>query len=98
MRIYLCALYVLIKGIVLMARLNISLPDVLYARLEELPDRINLSKVCAMALEEGVTMLEGQPNITDPSIAHLLPHLQITPQRCHQRRYADCIRRATGPA
>src|SRR5258708_27786228 len=91
MRIYLCALYVLIKGIVLMARLNITLPDVLYARLEQLRDRINLSKVCAMALEKEVTMLEGQPNITDPRIAQLLQRLQSTRERWHQRGYEDGI-------
>src|SRR6266481_5074726 len=77
MRIDRCALYVLIKGIVLMARLNITLPDVLYARLEQLRDRINLSKVCATALEKEVTMLEGQPNITDPRIAQLLSGFRV---------------------
>ena len=72
-----------------MARLNITLPDVLYARLEQLRDRINLSKVCATALEKEVTMLEGQPNITDPRIAQLLQRLQSTRERWHQRGYED---------
>ena len=74
-----------------MARLNITLPDVLYARLEQLRDRINLSKVCATALEKEVTMLEGQPNITDPRIAQLLQRLQSTRERWHQRGYEDGI-------
>ena len=72
-----------------MARLNITLPDVLYARLEQLRDRINLSKVCATALEKEVMMLEGQPNITDPRIAQLLQRLQSTRERWHQRGYED---------
>src|SRR5579864_4003527 len=91
MRIDRCALYVLIEGIVLMARLNITLPDVLYARLEQLRDRINLSKVCATALEKEVTMLEGQPPITDPRIAQLLQRLQSTRERWYQRGYEDGI-------
>jgi hypothetical protein len=74
-----------------MARLNITVPDVLYARLEQLRDRINLSKVCATALEKEVMMLEGQPNITDPRIARLLQRLQSTRERWHQRGYEDGI-------
>jgi ribosome modulation factor len=74
-----------------MARLNITLPDVLHARLEQLRDRINLSKVCATALEKEVTMLEGQPTITDPRIAQLLQRLQSTRERWHQRGYEDGI-------
>lgn len=74
-----------------MARLNITVPDVLYARLEQLRDRINLSKVCAIALEKEVTMLEGQPSITDPRIAQLLQRLQSTRERWHQRGYEDGI-------
>src|SRR3989440_9119028 len=91
MRIDRCALYVLIKGIVLMARLNITLPDALYARLERLRDRINLSKVCATALEKEVTMLEEQPAFTDPRIARLVQRLQSTRERWHQRGYEDGI-------
>jgi ribosome modulation factor len=74
-----------------MARLNITVPDMLYARLEQLRDRINLSKVCATALEKEVMMLEGQPNITDPRIARLLQRLQSTRERWHQRGYEDGI-------
>lgn len=74
-----------------MARLNITVPDMLYARLEQLRDRINLSKVCAIALEKEVIMLEGQPPITDPRIARLLQRLQSTRERWHQRGYGDGI-------
>jgi hypothetical protein len=34
-----------------MARMNISIPDPLYERLDRLRDRVNASKVCASALE-----------------------------------------------
>lgn len=74
-----------------MARLNITIPDALYARLEQLRDRINLSKVCAIALEKEVTMLEGQPNITDPRIARLVQRLQSMRERWYQRGYDDGI-------
>jgi hypothetical protein len=74
-----------------MARLNITIPEALYARLEQLRDRINLSKVCATALEKEVTMLEGQPNITDPRIARLLQRLQSMRERWYQRGYDDGI-------
>ena len=74
-----------------MARLNITLPEALYARLEQLRDRINLSKVCATALEKEVIMLEGQPTITDPRIARLIQRLQSTRERWHQRGYEDGV-------
>lgn len=74
-----------------MARLNITIPDALYARLEQLRDRINLSKICAIALEKEVKMLEGHPNITDPRIAHILKRLQGTRERWYQRGREDGI-------
>jgi hypothetical protein len=77
-----------------MARLNITIPDALYARLEQLRDRINLSKVCATALEKEVTMLEGKPNITDPRIVRLVQRLQSMRERWYQRGYDDGIQRA----
>lgn len=72
-----------------MARLNITIPDALYERLEQLRDRINLSKVCANALEKEVAMLERQPNITDPRIAQLLKRLQGAKERWYQRGHED---------
>jgi ribosome modulation factor len=74
-----------------MARLNITVPDALYARLEQLRDRINLSKVCASALEKEVIMLEGHPPISDPRIARLLQRLQSARERWHQHGYEDGI-------
>src|SRR5690349_16319221 len=81
-----------------MARLNITIPDALYERLEELRDRINLSKVCANALEKEVAMLERQPNITDPRIAQLLKRLQGTKERWYQRGREDGIQWAVETA
>lgn len=43
-----------------MARLNLTIPDPLYERLDRLRDRVNVSKVCAAALEKELAMLEGQ--------------------------------------
>jgi hypothetical protein len=74
-----------------MARLNITIPDALYARLEQHRDRINISKVCATALEKEVTMLDGQPNITDPRIARLVQRLQSVRERWYQRGHDDAI-------
>jgi post-segregation antitoxin (ccd killing protein) len=42
-----------------MARLNLTIPDPLYDRLEHLRDRVNVSKVCAVALAKELDMLEG---------------------------------------
>lgn len=43
-----------------MARLNLTVPDPLYERLDRLRDRVNVSKICATALERELDMLEGQ--------------------------------------
>ena len=42
-----------------MARLNLTIPDALYERMERLRDRVNVSKVCAAALTKELDMLEG---------------------------------------
>ena len=72
-----------------MARLNITIPDSLYERLEQVRDRLNISKICASALEKELTMLEGRRPITDPRIAQLLQRLQGTRKRWYQRGYED---------
>src|SRR5436305_663563 len=43
-----------------MARLNVSIPDALYDRMDRLRDRINASKVCAAALQKELDMIEGR--------------------------------------
>lgn len=44
-----------------MARLNISVPDPVYERLDRLRDRLNASRVCTAALEQELDRIEGRP-------------------------------------
>ena len=44
-----------------MARLNISIPDPLYERLDRLRDQVNASRVCAGALTAEIERVEGRP-------------------------------------
>src|SRR6266540_1173028 len=44
-----------------MARLNISVPDPLYERLDHLREQINASRVCSAALAHEVERVEGHP-------------------------------------
>jgi hypothetical protein len=44
-----------------MARLNISVPDPLYERLDRLRDQVNASRVCATALAAEIERIEGHP-------------------------------------
>lgn len=55
-----------------MARLNLTIPDPLYERLDRLRDRVNVSKICATALEQELAMLEGQLR---PFHVQVHPHL-----------------------
>lgn len=72
-----------------MARLNISIPDPLHERLERARDRVNISKVCAVALEKEIDMLEARPSVADPKIAHLLQRLQGTKDLWYHRGHED---------
>jgi hypothetical protein len=81
-----------------MARLNITIPDTLYERLEQARDRLNISKTCATALEKELTMLEGRRPITDPRIAQLLQRLQGDRERWYQRGYEDATQWAVETA
>jgi len=80
------------------ARLNITIPDPLYERLEQARDRLNISKTCANALEKELTMLEGRRPITDPKIAQLLQRLQGTRERWYQRGHEDATQWAVETA
>jgi len=91
---YQCALY----KEKLMARLNITIPDTLYERLEQARDRLNISKTCANALEKELTMLGGRRPITDPRIAQLLQRLQGTRERWYQRGHEDATQWAVETA
>jgi hypothetical protein len=67
-----------------MARLNISIPDALYERLDRLRDRVNASKVCAAALEKELTMVEGPALVEDSpdtKVARLIERLRTEPEK-----------------
>jgi hypothetical protein len=70
-----------------MARLNLTIPDPLYERLEQMRERVNVSKVCARALEKELDMLEGQTTIAAPRVARLAERLQTTRGHEYKRGY-----------
>jgi hypothetical protein len=70
-------------------RRTISLPDELDARLERLQDRINVSRVCATALEKEIAMLEATPVEADPEVQRLLRRLQTVKERWYDRGRKD---------
>jgi hypothetical protein len=73
-----------------MARQTISLPDALAERLDRLKDRLNLSKVCAAALERECNMLEGMGRAAaDPMVAQAIERLQTDADRWYRRGYED---------
>jgi len=49
-----------------LARINLTLPDPLYERLERFRDRVNVSKVCALALTKELDMIEGTAAVKAP--------------------------------
>ncbi len=72
-----------------MARLNLTVPDPLYERLEQVRDRVNVSKVCAVALEKELDMIQARPLIGDPKIAQLVERLNGTSQRWYDLGHED---------
>ncbi len=76
-----------------MARLNLTIPDPLYERLERLRDRVNVSKVCAIALAKELDMLEGSfTPVANPKAARLVERLQkikASMDRWFQSGYED---------
>jgi hypothetical protein len=72
-----------------MARLNISIPDPLHERLERLRERMNLSEVCAVALEREAAMAEAQPRSEDPDIQGLVARLRRAEEVWRLRGYED---------
>jgi hypothetical protein len=56
------------------ARINWTIPDPLYERLEHLRDRVNVSKVCAVALAKELDMLE---NVTMPAENQMMLRLVL---------------------
>jgi hypothetical protein len=71
------------------ARLNITLPDPLYERLKRLEDRVNASKVCSVALERELDMIEARPETTDPDIQRAIDRLQSAADRWRDRGRRD---------
>jgi len=71
------------------ARVNISIPDSLYERLDRQRDRINASRVCASALEKELDMIEGRTAVADPEIAQLVQRLQTARERWYKRGRED---------
>lgn len=73
-----------------MARLNLTIPNSLYERLERLRDRVNVSKVCAIALAKELDMLEGRTAMVDnPKVHRLIERLQTRKDRSFQRGYEE---------
>jgi hypothetical protein len=81
-----------------MARMNISIPDPLYERLDRLRDRVNASKVCASALEKELDMIEGRTAPADPDIEQLVQRLLGSRERWYDRGREDGKRWAVGGA
>jgi hypothetical protein len=72
-----------------MARLNITIPDPLYERLKRLEDRVNASKVCAIAIEKELNVIETRPEATDPDIQQVIARFQSSSEKWRQRGYQD---------
>jgi hypothetical protein len=81
-----------------MARMNISIPDPLYERLDRLRDRVNASKVCASALEKELDMIEGRTAPADPDIEKLVQRLLSHRERWYERGREDGKRWAVSEA
>jgi len=78
-----------------MARLNLTIPDSLYERLERLRDRVNVSKVCAVALAKELDMLEGTAPATDGKVTRMVQRLGRWYPRGRQDGEEWAIERAT---
>jgi hypothetical protein len=81
-----------------MARMNISIPDPLYERLDRLRDRINASKVCAGALAKELDMIEGRTAPADPDLERLVQRLLSSRERWYGRGREDGKRWAVSDA
>ncbi len=70
-------------------RLSVTIPSTLHERLEGMRDRVNVSKVCTVALEKELNMLEARPSIADPKIAQLVERLKGSTQRWYDHGHED---------
>ena len=70
-----------------MARINLTIPDQLYERLERLRDRVNVSKVCAIALARELDMLENATStVVDSKVQRLVQRI-LRQREIHNRWY-----------
>ena len=72
-----------------MARLNISIRDDLHARLSSVRDRLNVSRVCANALEKEVAVLEARPDPSLPDVGHMIDRMRTAAERWRSRGLRD---------
>ncbi len=70
-------------------RLSVTIPSTLHERLEGMRDRVNVSRVCTVALEKELDMLEARPAIADPKIAQLVERLKGSTQRWYDHGHED---------
>jgi len=70
-------------------RLSVTIPSTLHERLEGLRDRVNVSKVCTIALEKELDMLEARPSIADPKIARLMERIKGSHGLWYDRGHED---------
>lgn len=76
-----------------MARLNLTIPDPLYERLERFRETVNISKVCAIALAKELEAMESSATMdVNPKARRLIERLQArkdSKERCYQRGYEE---------
>ena len=71
-----------------MARLNITIPDDLYAALERWRDRLNISKICQDAIAKEVAKLEDLPRQA-AELEALVERLREEKDRAERRYFAQ---------
>jgi len=79
-------------------RLSVTIPSMLHERLEGMRDRVNVSRVCTVALEKELDMLEARPSVADPKIAQLVERLKGSTQRWYDHGHEDGARWAVEEA
>lgn len=70
-------------------RITVTVPKELSARLKVVRDRMNVSRVCADALEKELNIIEAKPSVADPKIAQLVERLKGARQRWYDHGRED---------
>ena len=82
-------------------RITVTVPKQLSARLKVGRDRMNVSKVCADALERELNIIEAKPSVADPKIAQLVERLKGSWGQGYDRGHEDGmqwgVEKATAP-